>query len=56
MDIITQHRDTVERRFIQKAETHLKQLKQIRHCSNLIQKEKLPLCQCQSYLDLLEMK
>ena len=53
MGSITEHRDTVEHRFIQKAGKHMKQLSQIRMCSRYIQKEKLPLHKCQDYLDLL---
>ena len=50
---ITEHRETVEHRFIQKAGRHMNNLRQMRMCSQYIQKEKLPVHKCQGYLDLL---
>ena len=53
MGNIVEHRDTVEHHFIEKAESHLKQLKQMKDCSELIQTEKLPWWKYQIYLGIL---
>ena len=53
MGNIVDHRDTVEHRFIENAESHLDQLEDMRKCAVLLQEEKLPLWQCQEYLDIL---
>ena len=50
---ITEHRETVEHSFIEKTMTHNKHLQQIKKCSDMLQKEKLPLWKCQNYLDFL---
>ncbi len=43
MGNIFDHRDTVEHRFIENAESHLNQLEDMKKCAVLLQKEKLPL-------------
>lgn len=53
MGNVTEHRETVEHRFIQNAGKHINQLRQIRLCSQYMPKEELPLYKCQSYVDLL---
>ena len=53
MGNITEHRETIEHQFVQKASKHMKQLRQIRQCSQMLQLEKLPLHECQGYLDVL---